>query len=177
MELAQLAQLGEFVGGLAVLVTLLYLAVQVRQTNLRNEGESIRAFMREYNEVLVQISSEPSYAKLVRTGSKNFEALSRTDQLRVAAGLERVFRTSYAGFVTDPKGRNPATELVAFAFATLIRLPGFQQWWQTYRVSFDQIAPEYVRWIDELGSSFPSVYEFSPWLEPTDEEMKNEARS
>ena len=31
MELAQLAQLGEFVGGIAVLVTLVYLAVQVRQ--------------------------------------------------------------------------------------------------------------------------------------------------
>jgi hypothetical protein len=61
-------------------------------------------------------------------------------------------------FVTDPKGRNPVTELVAFTFAILVRLPGFQQWWQTYRAPYERIAPEYVRWIDELGSSFPSAY-------------------
>ena len=33
MDLAQLANLGEFVGGIAVVVTLAYLAAQVRQTN------------------------------------------------------------------------------------------------------------------------------------------------
>ena len=33
MDLTQLADLGEFIGGVAVLVTLVYLAVQVRQSN------------------------------------------------------------------------------------------------------------------------------------------------
>ncbi len=32
MDLTQLANLGEFIGGLAVLVTLIYLALQVRQS-------------------------------------------------------------------------------------------------------------------------------------------------
>ena len=32
MDLTQLANLGEFIGGVAVLVTLIYLAVQVRQS-------------------------------------------------------------------------------------------------------------------------------------------------
>ncbi len=35
MDLTQLANLGEFIGGVAVLVTLIYLTVQVRQTNKR----------------------------------------------------------------------------------------------------------------------------------------------
>ncbi len=33
MDLTQLANLGEFIGGVAVLVTLIYLAVQMRQSN------------------------------------------------------------------------------------------------------------------------------------------------
>ena len=33
MDLTQLANLGEFVGGVAVMVTLIYLALQVRQSN------------------------------------------------------------------------------------------------------------------------------------------------
>ena len=32
MDLAQLANLGEFIGGIAVLVTLIYLAIQVKHT-------------------------------------------------------------------------------------------------------------------------------------------------
>ena len=34
MDLTQLANLGEFLGGVAVLVTLAYLAVQVRQSTI-----------------------------------------------------------------------------------------------------------------------------------------------
>ncbi len=40
MELNQLANLGEFVGGVAVLVTLVYLVVQVRQSNTNARGAS-----------------------------------------------------------------------------------------------------------------------------------------
>lgn len=171
MELAQLGQLGEFIGGIAVLVTLIYLAVQVRQGNQLNRSESIRTFMHEYNATLAPVQ-EQSLAELSRLGSKNFEGLSRTDQLRIAVGLERALRISYAGFTTDPKGRNPVTHLVNVTFATMIRLPGFQQWWRRYRAPYELLAPEYVQMIDRLGDSYPGLYEFCPWMEPTDEELR-----
>ena len=38
MDLAQLANLGEFIGGIAVLVTLIYLALQVRQVKIANRS-------------------------------------------------------------------------------------------------------------------------------------------
>ena len=37
MDLTQLANLGEFIGGVAVLVTLIYLAAQVRQSTRAQE--------------------------------------------------------------------------------------------------------------------------------------------
>ena len=40
MDLTQLANLGEFIGGVAVLVTLIYLALQVRQTNLLAKADA-----------------------------------------------------------------------------------------------------------------------------------------
>ena len=41
MELTQLANLGEFIGGVAVLVTLIYLALQVRHTRRQLDEQSL----------------------------------------------------------------------------------------------------------------------------------------
>ncbi len=43
MDLTQLANLGEFIGGVAVLVTLVYLAVQVRSG--AREGAGVRRYI------------------------------------------------------------------------------------------------------------------------------------
>ena len=42
MDLTQLANLGECIGGVAVLVTLIYLASQVRQSNTWNKQQGLR---------------------------------------------------------------------------------------------------------------------------------------
>jgi hypothetical protein len=176
VSLQELGSLGEFVGGIAVLVTLIYLAVQLRQGVQLNRSASIRTFMHEYNDALAH-ARDPEFTKLFRQASRDFESLPRNDQARVATWLEQVLRTGYAGFVTDPKGENPVTYLVDTTFATLVRLPGFQQWWRQYRLPYQTIAPDYLRKIEELGDSYPSVYQFAPWIEPTDEELRERARS
>ena len=45
MDLTQLANLGEFIGGVAVLVTLIYLAAELRRSRLANEVASVEALM------------------------------------------------------------------------------------------------------------------------------------
>lgn len=52
MDLNQLANLGEFIGGVAVLVTLAYLAVQVRQVKLSNESAAGDETARSWRENL-----------------------------------------------------------------------------------------------------------------------------
>jgi len=71
MSLQDLGSLGEFIGGIAVLVTLIYLAVQLRQGNQLNRSASTRTFMNEYNDSLAQVM-EPGFAELLRRGSKDF---------------------------------------------------------------------------------------------------------
>ena len=176
MTLDDLGNVGEFIGAVAVVISLIYLAVQLRQGNQLQRSESTRTFMHEYNTALVQLA-DPALTKLYRQGSKDFEALSRDEQMLVAAWLEQVLRTSYAGFTADPKSKNPVTQLVMITFATLVRLPGFQQWWRQYRTVYEQIAPAYVQKIEELGDSYPNVYEFAPWIEPTDKELQEWAGS
>ena len=47
MDLTQLANLGEFIGGVAVLVTLVYLAIQVRSSGRDQRVASMRQATRE----------------------------------------------------------------------------------------------------------------------------------
>ncbi|MEN8158577.1 MAG: hypothetical protein ABFS41_00740 [Myxococcota bacterium] len=171
MELSQLGQLGEFIGGIAVLLTLIYLAVQLRQGNQLNQSESIRALLREYNSTLAQIQ-DPTFTDLFRRGSKDFEGLSRHDQARVHVWLEQLLRTSFAGFALDPKSANPGIQLINGTLAILIRTPGFQEWWRRYHVGYEQLSPGYAQMIEDMGESFPSLYETCPWYEPTEEELR-----
>ncbi len=175
MELAQLAQVGEFIGGIAVLITLLYLGVQLRQGNRLNQSESIRTLLGEYNSTLAQIQ-DPTFTDLFRYGSKDFEGLSRHDQARVHVFLERLIRTSFSASALDPQAMNRSTQLIDATLAIVIGTPGFQQWWGIYHVGFEQLAPGYARRIEELGKSFPSLYEMCPWFEPTDEELRSGAQ-
>jgi hypothetical protein len=176
MSLQELGSVGEFIGGIAVLVTLIYLAVQLRQGNRLQSSEAIRTFMHEYNDTLAQME-DPTLAELYRLGSKNFEGLPRHGQHRIHVWLEQVLRTNYAAFIVDPRDENPVTDLIHATFATQIRLPGFQQWWRVYSTVYELIDAEWVRKVEELGSSYPSVYDFCPWLEPTDEELREGASS
>jgi hypothetical protein len=88
-----------------------------------------------------------------------------------------MLRTSFAGFVTDPRRQNPVTDVVNVTFGTLVRLPGFQQWWRQYSAAWKVFAPDYVRKVEEFAEPYPSVYEFDPWIEPTDDEVREWASS
>ena len=55
MTVFELGAVGEFLGSLAVLVTLIYLAVQVRQTNRRQRHERIVSIQHGQNSVVGQL--------------------------------------------------------------------------------------------------------------------------
>ncbi len=58
MDLTQLANLGEFIGGVAVLVTLIYLAVQVRQGNRLARAQVHQETARMSSELAAQADRE-----------------------------------------------------------------------------------------------------------------------
>ena len=94
MDIMELGAIGELVGGVAVIGSLIYVGLQVRQSNHQNSSESTRALMLAYNGVLKELS-ESSFADLFRRGSYDYAALPRTDQTRLSSWLERTWRISY----------------------------------------------------------------------------------
>ena len=79
MDLTQLANLGEFIGGVAVLVTLAYLAIQVRQGNSLARIQVHQQVARISTDSSWQVDTEA--AALFRKAAIDFEALSSDERV------------------------------------------------------------------------------------------------
>ena len=65
MDLNQLADLGDFIGGAAVLVTLVYLAVQMRQTTRQGAATLTYMFQAEFQRMNETTLTNPEHAELL----------------------------------------------------------------------------------------------------------------
>ena len=82
MDLAQLANLGEFIGGVAVLVTLVYLASQIRHSTRVALTSNHAAMMGDLRSIYRAVAQDASLAELVVRGERDFESLQEVDQRR-----------------------------------------------------------------------------------------------
>jgi hypothetical protein len=83
MELTQLANLGEFIGGVAVLVTLLYLAVQVRQSQILARAESETKSTDLWVMHCLQPALYPGLARIIEVGLEAPEQLDEEEYRRL----------------------------------------------------------------------------------------------
>ena len=175
MELQTLAQLGEFIGGVAVVITLVYLARQVRQGRLEQRKETYRSFLSELNQVLFSPMNDPQMMTLLQRAASDFEGLSLRDQGVVNSVwsplfflLSEVHLSRKAGAVDQALADQ--LDLIALGF---VQMPGTAQWFARVRPFW---APEYLDHLDELLSTperAPALNVTLPWYFP-DQDAQNQ---
>ena len=156
-----LGNLGDFVGGIAVVATLIYLAVQVRQNTeqLRRSAEieylgAGTATFESFSSFRMQLASSPELAALYHKGALDPGSLDPVERLRfnlIAEELFFILATSFARF----KALAPAGEIEVrrLGVDVILRSPGIAQWWTRQRDRFDprqrdRFDPEFVDFID-----------------------------
>ncbi|MEN8376602.1 MAG: hypothetical protein ABFS34_14235 [Gemmatimonadota bacterium] len=131
--------IGETVGAIAVVITLVYLASQIRQQN----RESRIAAVHELNEAFrASITSfqDLGLAEVFSRGKTDFEALSEPDRLRFIAMIQGVFRVWEDAFYQYDAGRlDPRiwTAMVA-QFSGYLSLPGVQRVWEIRKRAYNE---------------------------------------
>ena len=100
MDLTQLANLGEFIGGVAVLVTLVYLAAQVRSSNrtIRAEAQSgsIESFAASNMELLRNGPAQEMLLKIVHGAP--YEELTEREQIQALLYFRTIIQRFEAGY-------------------------------------------------------------------------------
>ena len=143
MDLAQLANLGEFIGGVTVLMTLVYLAVQVRQSNrfarAQVQQDSARMAMDLW------IASDLEGTELFLRARRDFDSLS--DAEKVLAGARFSARVNYyetlfyawlRGDVDDDLWESRIVRMKSIIGS------GGERLWRDWKVSFGKKFQDFV---------------------------------
>jgi len=76
MNWEAIGAIGEIVGALAVVVTLVYLVIQIRQNTAAVATATYESTMTGFNDINVVVASDPELARLLDRGTQNSDALS-----------------------------------------------------------------------------------------------------
>ena len=80
MSIQELGAIGEFFSSIAVLITLIYIAMQARRTKSTAIAEAARELNTGYNASLISLTND-DIAKLTRLGLSDWNSLTRNEQL------------------------------------------------------------------------------------------------
>ena len=147
MDLTQLANLGEFIGGVAVLVTLIYLALQVRQSNELARADAIHRAVNTWSAER-KMRADGSVSGVLAKAHGG-EALSRKEEIQLRAYLAELTYSSWAAY-TNQRFATNAKKIAPDAVA---RLVGSSAAW---RDAWDEIDAELrvhdlAEFADEVG--------------------------
>lgn len=135
------------IGGIAVVVTLLYLALQIRQNTKAIRSSSFHGVTDSFNEINNLLARDQSLARIFRIGMEDLDKLSDDEKVRFGfmfLSPFRVFETIYfqreSGTV-DPRLWNAEKRSMQF----LLSGPGARAWWRANPLSF---TSEFRRFIE-----------------------------
>jgi len=161
VTLSDLASIGSFVSGVAVLISLVYLASQVRQGNRATRAEIHQNILTGWLSAgnLVTQNAEV-FARGLAADAGKFDAMSDADKLvfvTVAMAMfrhyENVFLQNREGYVRSEDWNAWTTHLLMY-----FNMQGVRYWWTMRRSSF---SPAFVAFLESASpSSMPAPTDF-----------------
>jgi len=156
MTLSQLADLGELLGGIAVVASLVYLALQIRQNTRTVRASTLHQNTDLWTSTFLRLA-EPGTAQAYVAGmaaSPDIRPLHYTQFFFICRAMFLGFENQYYQMrqgVLDPETyaayqRSISTQFLAFR--------GFRAWWQQSRSVF---SPSFVAHIDAMISDVPEA--------------------
>ena len=82
MDLTQLANLGEFIGGVAVIGSLLFVGIQVRAGRIQDRLSMLTALDESWNTINAQIAQSETLGRIWPTGMSDPDALTDEEATR-----------------------------------------------------------------------------------------------
>ncbi len=165
MNWEAIAAIGEAVGGLAVIASLIYLAVQIRQSRQLERAASIREMFAKGSDMVGYTALHPEKLETIRRGVADFSGLS-VEEIDIFNGwgvhclvtVEQAMYMRRDGLLPEASWR--AFENYGLA---IICSAGGSAWWSTYS---GVIGQEFVIALNEAASQAederPSIYDIHP---------------
>ena len=160
-----LGSYGEFVGAIAVVATLAYLATQIRQSNQAGSRESYMHWMSELNKVLLEPQQNPQFMDLFQQANRDWASISSRDQGVVSSVYSQVMVTCEEVFTLRERGHiDPElTTLLDTTIATFIQIPGVATWWSIVKPIYNTALVEHIEEVLSSEDCPPPLHHTLPW--------------
>ncbi len=173
MNWEMIGAIGEVGGAVAVVVTLVYLARQVRDSARQERRNRYVELNRDATKITDAIARDLELSDTFLRGMRDRTSLSQAEAARFAALMLNLFRAQEALFFYHREGGvdDWAAGSHKATLIDVIGAPGAQDWWAARRSWFaEEFQAEVDRWISEASTLFLRPYEQEEGGEPTSEE-------
>jgi hypothetical protein len=152
--LENLGNIGDFIGGLAVVLTLIYLARQIRQNTASVQAATVQSAAQANAELMDRFGSDPELLKFHLAGVQDFESLSPDDRARFSVIMGSIMHRGEGMVDQVERGLLPPENLEAAAnrLRDTFAGPGTIAWWERGKYVY---AANFQRWVDDeiIGTS------------------------
>ena len=164
MDWEAIGAISEVIGAVAVVGSIVYLAIQIRQGTSATAAGNMNSWIADYNQMLMTMYSDPNDSVLFRKAISEFESLSADDQMRAHAALSASAlsaQNAYFQLAEDQFEPRLGNQILAF-FASTIKAEGGKYWWSKSREVWHQ---DFTAEIDRLAASteIPGLDKALPW--------------
>jgi hypothetical protein len=149
MTLQDLGNIGEFLGSIGVIASLVYLAIGIRQNTRSVRSSAYQAAVTSSVDVAATIATSEVLPDALSKGFRDFATLKGPERLRFAAYAYGLFRSYENLYYQHGQGSIESDLWLGFRNMLLrdIKTPGLAAWWDSQPNIF---SPEFQRYVDEL---------------------------
>jgi hypothetical protein len=147
MNWEAIGALSELVGATAVVVTIGYLAVQVRQQTHSVRSASYQASTDALNQINMAIATDAELLRVVSSKPVSLDALSTEDRYRYSYILLSLFRVRETIFYQRNEGTTAQQSWIReeVTLKQNLESAAVREWWKTIEYGF---APEFSEFVD-----------------------------
>ena len=165
MNWEMIGSTGEWAGAFAVVVTLIYLARQLRQQNINTVATAMDSWLADYNATVLELTRDSEVASIYRRGITNFDGLAPNDQLRFHGWMIAHLLNAENMHLKLTQGILEvviANQVLGFN-AAMLKATGGYAWWQSAKLIFEA-NPEFVEYMDKMIHDSTPITETWPWF-------------
>src|SRR4051794_22902879 len=133
MNWEMLSAIGQMVAAVAVIPSLIYLAVQIREQNKERRRAGINILTAQWSELVRSAQDSREFAVLFLRGVRSFHDLDAADKLRFSAFFTRFTRNCEGMFMYHRDGalEKALWEEVERTMIDYFAYAGVREWWAT----------------------------------------------
>lgn len=146
MQVEYLANLGEIIGAIAVVVSLIYLAVQVRQNTQAQRTENFSRALDRVAAMQANLSQDSEASVIFSKGVVDTSKLAPKERIQFTWAMYELFGAFEFMFLASKADAIPdeVWQRWLSAVAWWLTFPGVQAWWQVRPIPFTDSFTSFV---------------------------------